>query len=103
METLRESEQAQEQASRTLTPPPSRHPSAFLFRPLEDKGNEPPKAEKRNPLKQKTLPLSSYPRNMPRNKAIPPDPFRWRNRLMTLLVDKLSTYIGGVPSRPALQ
>ena len=53
METLRESEQAQEQASRTLIPPPSRHPSAFLFRPLEDKGNEPPEAEKKEPTQTK--------------------------------------------------
>lgn len=98
METLRKSEQAQEQASRTLTPPPSRHPSAFLFRPLKDKRNEPPRAEKGRSTTTFVLPVEHAAQ-----QSDSPDSFRWRNRLMTLLVDKLPTYIGGVPSLPALQ
>lgn len=75
METLRESEQAQEQASRTLTPPPSRHPSAFLFRPLEDKGNEPPEAEKGSPQTKEHCPFRLTRRTCRATKRLPLTPF----------------------------
>ena len=91
METLRENEQVQEQTSRTWTRLPSRHPSALLFRPLEDKGNEPPETERRGLPKQKSTAPIVLPAEHAVQQSDSPDPFRWRNRLMTLLVDKLPT------------